>query len=109
LWVENSLLRVFPSYGLMRMRLAEKLGEKTRRVPGLLRTPSGLQPVFIMDRDPRRALVFVPNAPSGDSGILLVVDAARLEDLDVDVLELEDLMHVLGRGLLPKIPPSVQP
>jgi uncharacterized membrane protein len=108
-WLERNLLRLIPGYGLMRMRLAEKLGQKTPRVPGLLRTANGLQPVLIMDRDAERALVFMPNAPGGDSGTLVMVDPERLEDLDVGVLELDDLLHALGRGLLPRIPPSVKP
>jgi uncharacterized membrane protein len=108
-WLERNLLRLIPGYGLMRMRLAEKLGQKTPRVPALLRTANGLQPVLVMDSDAARALVFMPNAPGGDSGALVVVDPARLEGLDVGVLELDDLLHALGRGLLPKIPPSVQP
>jgi hypothetical protein len=108
-WLERNLLRLLPGYGLMRMRLAEKLGQKSPRVPGLLRTANGLQPVLIMERDPERALVFMPNAPRGDSGTLLVVDTARLEDLDIGVLELDDNLHGLGRGLLHKIPPSVHP
>jgi hypothetical protein len=107
--LDRYVQRVLPGYGMMRMRMAEHAGLKSMRRPALLRTSYGLQPVFIMERDAGRVLVFVPYAPDSSKGKLMVVSPDIVEDLDIGVKELDDLFPMLGRGLLAYMPPSKLP
>lgn len=107
-WLERKLLRLLPGYALMRMRLAENLGQKSPRTPALLRTLNGLQPVMIMSSNEQHMLIFMPNAPSASNGIILLVDPERVIPLEVGIVEFEDELHTLGVDLLQMIPPSVK-
>ena len=107
--LDRYVQRLLPGYGMMRMRMAEHAGLKSTRTPALLRTAYGLQPVFIMERDAHRLLLFVPYAPDSSKGKLLVVPPDLVEYMDIGVKELDDLFPMLGRGLLARIPHSKFP
>jgi uncharacterized membrane protein len=107
--VERTLLWLLPGYGLMRVRMAEKLGQRSSRTAALLRTPLGLQPVMIMESDRSRALVFLPNAPGANSGTLLIVESSSVIPLNISAPDLDDHLYSMGSGLLAKIPAAVAP
>ncbi|MBL7965123.1 MAG: hypothetical protein JNM31_14915 [Flavobacteriales bacterium] len=108
-YVERNLLRLLPGYGLMRLRMAEKLGQRSSRRTALLRTALGLQPVIVMERDSARALVFLPHAPGANNGTMVIVDPALLVPMNIAASELDDHLHAMGAGLLSRIPASDQP
>lgn len=98
-WIESAVLSNLPGYGLMKGVGANLLGAEgaeARRVV-LARLESSWAIGFAMDTlDDGRVVVFVPGVPNAFSGALHIMDAGRVEPLDVSIRAAIDCLNRLG-------------
>jgi uncharacterized membrane protein len=100
--VDASLARVIPGYAIWRARLGDAVGHEAQR-RGLktivVRMDDYDQIALEIERLPDgRVVVFLPGAPDLWTGQSIVVDAARVTRIDIDILPLGKLMQNLGWG-----------
>lgn len=99
---EDKLTTVYPRYHVikaMSQNLHGAIGQQLLR-PVVLSFDDQQQIGYDIERlADGRAVVFVPGSPDAWSGNVLLVDAARLQPLDLDAAALARALQGMGRGL----------
>jgi uncharacterized membrane protein len=100
--IDNSLAGLLPGYAILRARLSDAVGKDARRKSIktiLVRLDDQSQLALEVERLPDgRVVAFLPGAPDPWSGTSIIVDAARVTPVDVDILHLTRLLKDLGWG-----------
>lgn len=99
--LENRILARIPFYTVLKTRAEALLQAERTGVlkPVILRLDDAFQLAFEVERvEGEHVAVFVPGAPDPWAGELLVVEAARVSELDLGVPIVERLCHRLGQG-----------
>ena len=100
-WLEKRLLANIPGYSLVKSMAQGAVGlEEESAAPAVLvRLDDAWQIGLQVDRVPDgRAVVFLPDAHSPGTGTILIVDAARVEPLNVPAAAAMKCLRGLGSG-----------
>ena len=106
-WLEHRVLTRVPVYGFVKSAAEGVVGLSS--MEGLTTCLASIEEAwvlaFVIERDSARGLVtvFVPGAPAPLSGAVYFLEAARVRDLDMPVLEAMTLLRQLGRGGLARL------
>jgi uncharacterized membrane protein len=100
--LDNNLAGLLPGYAILRARLGDAIGKDARRKSirtVLVRFDDYSQLAFEIERLPDGQVVaFLPGAPDPWSGTSVIVDAARVTPLDLEIMQLTRLLKDLGWG-----------
>lgn len=99
--IEDSLVACIPGYDALRMRIGSTLGHaENQGVAILMRDGDMWCPARLIERGPDdQCVVFVPDAPSGTSGAVTVIDAEHVRMLSISYGQLLRHLRNEGRGL----------
>ncbi len=109
--LERNVLNMIPGYEYIRQRMAESLGQDAEAAQRaiLVRFDDGLSPGRLVEEGADgRCVVFVPDVPQGNSGALFIMDADRVQRLDVPYGRLEQSIRSHGKGLFGIVTGSVK-
>ena len=99
---EKYLLALVPRYGILKDQMAGRIGgdaTKPRMKPVLVRFDDFLRIGFEIERnDAGLVTVYLPGAPDTWSGISVLMNAQRVEPLDLKIGDTVALCEQLGRG-----------
>jgi uncharacterized membrane protein len=99
---EDNVLNYIPGYILVRSIVAAKLhaAEQAKLSPIFLDEEGAYRPgLLVEEKDNGFCVVFIPDAPKGDSGEVKVVPVSSVKRLDIEVYSLTDSIRRMGRGL----------
>ena len=106
-WLETRVLTRVPVYGFVKSAAEGVVGLSSMEglTTCLARIEDAWVLAFVIERDAARGLVtvFVPGAPAPLSGAVYFLEAVRVRDLDMPVLEAMTLLRQLGRGGLARL------
>jgi len=99
---EKYLLTLVPRYGILKDQMAGRIGgdaTKSRMKPVLVKFDDFLRIGFEIERnDAGLVTVYLPGAPDTWSGISVLMNAQRVEPLDLKIGDAVALCEQLGRG-----------
>ncbi|MEQ3708606.1 MAG: hypothetical protein ABNH38_01925 [Tateyamaria sp.] len=101
--VDGLLTDTIPGYAVAKAVLgsvSKKEDLAAMLLPVVVRFDDYEQIAFEIEREGTKVVIFLPGAPSAWSGSTVIVDAARVQKLDLPTHRTIKLMRVLGRGSL---------
>ncbi len=105
--IEKYLLMLFPRYAIFKEQLTGNIGGEVlhnQLKPVMVHLPEGRRLGMEVERDNDGGIesvtVYMPGSPDPWSGVVLVVDAARVTTLSVPFSEAMATVEQLGRGSL---------
>ena len=103
IWFEKNIVLLFPRYAVLRDQMAGTLGSdetKPKMRPVLVRLDDATRIAFEIERtDEGGVIVYLPGSPDPWSGKVVLLEADRVERLDVEFGEAAAACEQLGRGL----------
>jgi uncharacterized membrane protein len=106
---DANLASLIPGYAILKARLGDAIGDAARKdlKTVAVRLDDYTQIALEMERlADGRVVVFLPGAPDPWSGASVIVDAARVTPLEVDVFSVARLMKDLGHGTSAVLKPA---
>lgn len=96
---DSNLASLVPGYATMKARLGDAVGTETQRKTVLIQLDDQAQLGLEIERlADGRVVAFLPGAPDAWAGTSVIVDAARVTPIDLDLLRLTRVLRDLGLG-----------
>jgi len=99
-WIEHSALQFIPGYLTYKAQLQQKISPKADdRKPVWVNTETGKRPGFLIDEHESEAVIFFPNSPDSNNGVVVMVSKQKVTKLDMTPSLFIKSMQKFGKDL----------
>lgn len=101
--LDSALVMAIPGYAIIKEMIAgvaDEDGTYSDVHPVLVRFDDYDQIAFQIESTEENCTIFLPDSPDGRSGASVIVDAARVTQLNLPTHQIMSMMRALGRGSL---------
>ena len=99
-WIEHSALQFIPGYLTYKAQLQQKISPKADdRKPVWVSTDAGKRPGFLIDEHESEAVIFFPNSPDSNNGVVVMISKQKVSKLDMTASLFIKSMQKFGKDL----------